>query len=135
MLPVADAFAIPRLRPMHSAARSNSGKKVLFALLVLFVLSLTGTSRLHAARTETKPKRNAELSGEFFNEPTVRVFQLEISDAALMQLRRAPRSYVTGTVREGDTVLTNVAIRLKGMGSFRGIDEKPSLVVKFDEFA
>ena len=32
-------------------------------------------------------------------------------------------------------MLANVGIRLKGMGSFRSIEEKPSLVVKFDEFA
>jgi spore coat protein CotH len=31
-------------------------------------------------------------------------------------------------------VLTNVGVRLKGMGSFRSVDEKPSLTVKFDEF-
>jgi spore coat protein H len=72
---------------------------------------------------------------KFFNESEIRTFDFEISDAALIQLRRTPRSYVTGTVREGTHVLTNVAIRLKGMGSYRTIDEKPSLAVKFDEVA
>jgi hypothetical protein len=74
-------------------------------------------------------------SAKFFSEPTIRTFEFQISDAALNQLRRSPRSYVTGTVREGDHVLTNVAIRIKGMGSFRNVDSKPSLAVKFDEFA
>jgi spore coat protein H len=86
-----------------------------------------------AARAATPPKK---APGEkFFTEPEIRTFNFEITDAALNQLRRSPRLYVTGTVREGNHVLTNVAIRLKGMGSFRTVDEKPSLAVKFDEFA
>lgn len=72
---------------------------------------------------------------KFFSEPEIRTFQFEISGTASNRLRVAPRSYVMGTVREGDRVLTNVAIRLKGMGSFRSLDEKPSFAVKFDEFA
>ena len=72
---------------------------------------------------------------KFFNETNVRAFHFEISNEGLNQLRRSPRTYVSATVREGGHVLTNVAVRLKGMGSFRSVDEKPSLVVKFDEFA
>src|SRR6185503_17658588 len=60
--------------------------------------------------------------------------QFEISDPALRSLQRMSRNYVKGTVREGDVVLTNVGFRLKGMGSFRPIYEKPSFAVKFDEF-
>jgi hypothetical protein len=77
-----------------------------------------------------------KVPGEkFFNETNVRTFHFEIPETALTQLRRSPRSYIAGAMREGDRVLTNVAIRTKGMGSFRSVDEKPSLVVKFDEFA
>lgn len=75
-----------------------------------------------------------EASWEFFNDPQVRVFQFEVSEAELMSLRRRQPNYVKGTVREGNVVLTNVGIRLKGMGSFRPVFEKPSLAVKFDEF-
>lgn len=52
-----------------------------------------------------------------------------------MSLRRQGRTYAKATVREGAHVLTNVGVRLKGMGSFRPLHEKPSLAVKFDEFA
>jgi len=76
-----------------------------------------------------------EPGDKFFTEPAARMFRFEISETALTQLRRSPRTYVPATVREGDRVLTNVAVRIKGMGSFRSIDEKPSLAVKFDEFA
>src|SRR5690349_18660749 len=63
---------------------------------------------------------------EFFSDPKVRLFQFEISPSGVAALRRMPRAYVSGTVREGNRVLTNVAIRLKGMGSFRTVDEKAS---------
>lgn len=76
-----------------------------------------------------------EASWEFFNDPTVRTFQFEVSEPGLMSLRRRQPNYVKGTVREGNIVLTNVGFRLKGMGSFRPVFEKPSLAVKFDEFA
>ena len=120
---------------MRAATRWSFGKRVLCALLCLFVLIRFGSFELHAAGRETKPKKKAELSGDFFNEATVRVFQIEIPEAALLHLRRSPRTYVAGQLREGEHVLTNVAIRLKGMGSFRSVNEKPSLAIKFDEFA
>lgn len=75
-----------------------------------------------------------EASWEFFNDPKVRVFQFEVSQTGLMSLRRGQDSYVKGTMREGNVVLTNVGVRLKGMGSYRPVNDKPSLAVKFDEF-
>lgn len=72
---------------------------------------------------------------KFFNDTNIHTFHFELSDSSLTQLRRSSRTYVPATVREGDRVLTNVAVRIKGMGSYRGVDEKPSLAVKFDEFA
>lgn len=109
---------------VHSNFMPGMWRFLSLALLMILVGST------HAAE---KPKK---APGEkFFNESEIRTFDFELSDAALIQLRRAPRSYVTGTVREGSHVLTNVAIRLKGMGSYRTIDEKPSLAVKFDEVA
>lgn len=93
--------------------------------LVLLASAAWGANKLEAR----KPPGD-----KFFTEPALRTFHFEISDVALNQLRRLPRQYVSANVREGDRVLTNVAVRIKGMGSFRSIDEKPSLAVKFDEF-
>lgn len=75
-----------------------------------------------------------ETSQVFFSDPTVRSFHFEIFPEQLSMLRRSPRTYVRGTMREGSRVLTNVGFHLKGMGSFRTVDEKASFAVKFDEF-
>ena len=75
-----------------------------------------------------------ETSQAFFDDPTVRSFQFEIPPDQLATLRRSPRTYVRGTMRDGSRVLTNVGFHLKGMGSFRTVDEKASFAVKFDEF-
>src|SRR2546428_6864113 len=73
-------------------------------------------------------------SDAFFTNAPVRVFKFDIPETQLNILRRNPKTYVRGAVREGTTVLNEVAIRLKGMGSFRPVDDKPSLAVKFDHF-
>jgi len=124
-LPDGWAFAIHGT--MRSAVvRSRSWLNVC-CLLSLTLALIAGAAEKNGAK---------KLPGEkFFTEPAIRTFDFEIPDAALNQLRRSPRTYVRGTVREDDRVLTNVGLRLKGMGSFRGVDEKPSLAVKFDEFA
>jgi hypothetical protein len=53
------------------------------------------------------------------------------------QLRQHPRTYVSGTIREGNVTYTNVAIRLKGgPGSSRPVDDnKPAFTVNFDRLA
>jgi len=113
---------------MQSAVLSAAWQRT--ALVLALVSCITG--QCFAA---TYSRTAKEPGAEFFSEQAIRTFHFEISEAGLNQLRRSPRSYVSGTVREGNRVLTNVAIRIKGMGSFRTIDEKPSLAVKFDEFA
>jgi spore coat protein H len=106
--------------------RHHNSEARIRALFLAFVMALSAGA---AEKTKKAPGE------KFFVEPEIRTFSFEVSEAGLNQLRRSSRSYITGTVREGQHVLTNVAIRLKGMGSFRSIDEKPSLAVKFDEFA
>ena len=79
-------------------------------------------------------KKKADLATEFFSGKSIPTFKITIADEQLAQLKKENRKYVRSTVKVGDTVMTNVAIRLKGMGSFQGLDGKPSLAVKFDEF-
>jgi spore coat protein H len=88
-----------------------------------------------AADSAGRPAKKAEAAAEFFHEPAIRTFQFELSDAALSLLRQSPRSYVTGSVVEAGRILTNVAVRLRGNGSFRSLDDKPNFAVKFDQFA
>jgi hypothetical protein len=89
------------------------------------------------AGAQAQPEAGAkkiEARAGFFASPAVALFEFEVNPAGAAILRRNSRTYVPATVRQGGTVLTNVGIRLKGMGSFRPVDEKPSLAVKFDEF-
>src|SRR5262245_17807976 len=94
-------------------------------LLALGIAVGCGSGDARAAEFTPTPKASAarDASQEFFKDPKVRIFQFEIPDTALAALRRAPRNYAKGTMREGPRVLTNVAFRLKGMGSFRNVDE------------
>jgi spore coat protein H len=98
------------------------------------VAALVCLGFLVPAQAAEKRASNAVASADFFADPAVRRFKIEIAETNLASLRRAPRTYVRGNLMEGGTVLTNVGIHLKGMGSFRTIDERPSLAVKFDEF-
>src|SRR5688572_21751908 len=100
--------------------------KALALLLALF-------TALPLAAAEGK-KKKTELASEFFTGKRIRTFKITIADDQLATLKKENRKYVRSTVAIGDTVLTNVAIRLKGMGSFQGLDAKPSFAVKFDEF-
>jgi len=116
----------------------GTGVGVLRVILVaasVAVSLLSSDCRAAEAAVKRAGGGKKEASREFFNDPKVRVFQFEISETNVAALRRVPRAYVSGTVREGNQVLTNVAIRLKGMGSFRTVGEKASFAVKFDEFA
>jgi hypothetical protein len=75
-----------------------------------------------------------EASDKLFSEQAVRVFEIEIPQQGLSALRGAPRTYVRGKITEGGTVLADVGIHLKGMSSFRPIDEKPSFAVKLNKY-
>lgn len=78
----------------------------------------------------TKP----DPSAEFFADHKVRLVEIELTEPAKAALRSNPRSYIIGNVREGTQTFTKVGIHLKGMGSFRRLDEKPSFVLNFDKF-
>ncbi len=118
-------------QPMHPAPHPNCSAKVrCLALLAVVGMLVAGAGHALAQRVK-KPEKGAA----FFNEPELRTFQFELPEAALLQLRQSPRSYVMGSVLEGGQRLTNVAFRLRGHGSFRSLEEKPNFAVHFQEFA
>src|SRR5262245_54037695 len=75
-----------------------------------------------AARSET----NSALPGDdLFKLGHIPQIQVLLSPAAMDQLGQRPRTYVIGTIREGNVTYTNVSIRLKGgPGSFRSLDDR-----------
>jgi spore coat protein H len=77
-----------------------------------------------------KPDPGAEL----FDSPNLRTFKITLAKDQYDALAANNRRYVRATVAEGGGIYSNVAIRLKGMGSFRPLHEKPSFAVKFDEY-
>lgn len=71
---------------------------------------------------------------EFFSGEKIRTFKIDVAEPGLGLLVKNDRSYVRATVTEGTNVLKEVGIHLKGMGSFRPFNEKPSIAVKFDKY-
>lgn len=119
-----------------SEPRSLTG--LLLALMrtfgkILITACLIAASLAVASAASAK-KKKPPPGAEFFTEPTLRAFTVEVSESELVRLRQSPRAYVTGQVVEAAQVLTNVGIRLRGHGSFRTVDEKPNFTLKFDEF-
>src|SRR5258706_2182229 len=103
-----------------------SGRRALRVLLTASALSLASTSLVAAAA--------AVPGAELFADPKVRTFKIDIVGSEFEALKKDNRQYVRGTVREGTNVFTNVAVHLKGMGSFRPLNEKPSFAVRFDKY-
>ena len=75
-----------------------------------------------------------------FDPAPVHRYSLEIPEEGLATLRDDRkednrRTYVKATFREGDLVLREVGVHLKGnSGSFRQLGEKPGFTIKFDHF-
>jgi len=84
----------------------------------------------------TASAAKADPGAEFFDSAELRTFKITLGKeqyAALSDNNRN-RQYVSATVAVGGVTYSNVAVRLKGIGSFRPLHEKPSLAVKFDEY-
>src|SRR5881396_1332914 len=104
------------------------------ALLCIVGLILHGDElRTQSPKSEASGhgRKKALRSDDFFADHTVRVFEIELTAAAMNSLRRGMREYVSGRLREGGQVFTNVGIHLKGMGSFQTLAQKPSFAIKF----
>jgi len=96
---------------------------------------LLGPALLPAAAAG--PKAAADASYGLFDSGKVLHLAIELGPKELDALRREPRKYVKATLREGDgAVYRDVGIHLKGAaGSFRVIDQKPSLTLNMDKFS
>ena len=77
---------------------------------------------------------NRLVGNELFADRPIPRIAITIAEPELQKLRVQNRNYVSATVTVDDRVFKDVAVRLKGRGSFRPLDDKPSFAVKFDEF-
>jgi hypothetical protein len=83
----------------------------------------------------TGPKKNVRAADDLFTNSYVPSLSIEIPEAGVERLQQSPRRYVRATVREGDLVYTNVAIRLKGgPGSFKQFNEKAAFTLNFTKY-
>ncbi len=71
---------------------------------------------------------------ELFDEESIPEFALELSAESMAALRSSPYDWVSGTFTYDGEVFENVGVRTKGSSSWRGIDDKPALKVKFDKY-
>lgn len=72
---------------------------------------------------------------DIFKDLVIPRLEITIPPKGVASFRRGGREYATATIREGDTVYTNVGIRLKGgPGSWRPFNEQPAFTVNFDNF-
>ncbi len=81
------------------------------------------------ALAQDDPARN------LFRGGTVLDLRIELDEASVEALRKAPRTHVRATLRDGSRVHGNVAVKLKGAaGSFREFDDRPAFSISFDKF-
>ena len=100
-------------------------------LLLLFLFSPLTT---HAAGL-TRTRADAERSDQFFSNAPIPFLKIEISATNLAALQRNNRAYARATLRDGETVYSEVGVHLKGSaGSVRDINDKPALTLNFDRF-
>ncbi len=111
-------------------------KPVIFAVLLL-ASSLWLPAAHHQAGVDGKKvkKQDAAQAEELFAQHKVLQLKIELSATNLSTLEKEPKSYVTATLTEGDTVYAEVALHLKGgTGSFRPMIDRPALTLNFDKF-
>ena len=102
------------------------------------LLSLSLLIFVENGRGDTPPRTDPQLpdkSDSWFRRPGIHQIQVQVPPESMAALRNEARSYVRATVTEGTERLVEVGLRVKGRtGSFRTIDDKPSLTLTFDHY-
>ena len=82
-----------------------------------------------ASQHQLEARKEADA---LFTNNTILHLTLDISEESFKSLQRTPRKYVPATLRDGDTVYTNLAVHVKGgSGSLRKVDDRPGLTLHF----
>ena len=108
--------------------------------ILVFTLAVVGVTAADKDVSGKKPAKapkakKGDLSDRLFatNAPIL-TFQINVSEREMAALQKDDRSYARGDVTVGTNLLRDVALRVKGNGSRRPLQEKPSLVLKFDHY-
>jgi spore coat protein CotH len=80
------------------------------------------------------PDAGVDPSAEIFDPDRIATYQLELPPDSVTALDADPRTYVRGTLRYGDEVVSDIGVRLKGEFNFRPLGQKAPFKLKFDEF-
>src|SRR5438128_652760 len=117
-------------------ARITTGRGFSRAVfLIIWLCFLVGAVAFWKAQASVGPRIQQDVSDLFFTNGPVPSFKIEIKGTNLAALQRNNRAYVRATVKEGDSVYSNVGIHLKGAaGSFRELNDNPALTINFDKF-
>ena len=99
----------------------------LFTRLALLAVLCLSAPRVSAAAA-------AAPGAEFFADGPLHRFEIQIAATNLDALREDPREYVPATVRADGRTYTNVGVHLKGVATFRPVDDQPSLTLNFSKF-
>lgn len=117
--------------------------KIQMLLLVPWLICSASASAADKNQFTKTPKTSAKSprakkvdpsDALFATNAPILTFNIEIAGSELAALQKDDRSYARGTVSIGSNVLRDVALRLKGNGSRRPLNEKPSFVAKFDHY-
>ena len=79
-------------------------------------------------------EKKSDIADALFGDTNVHTLRLELPYASLAALKQGNRDYVRATLQDGNQVLRDVGIRLKGHGTFQPIDKKPAFTLKLNEF-
>lgn len=103
------------------------GKAAILAMAALMFASAPGVA--------ADSRKNKSSGGEaLFRDGKIRTFRIEVPESGLRALKLGNKDYVRATLREGDTVLKEVGVRLKGHSTFQDIDRRPNFILKMNEF-
>ncbi len=110
---------------------------VLLSFIFAAVVSCTSESKKNpqsdnATGAAKSIEPTATTLNDFLRFDAVHPIHLKISDEGLESLRKKPRKYVAGEFEYGGVTRT-VSVKLKGHRSFRNVDEKPAIKLRFDK--
>ena len=100
------------------------------------LLFLVGLGCLHcpawpADSDAAEAAKHQAATAEFLRGPVVEL-HFDVSDENLKALRKKPRRYVEAHLKSGGKQYRGVAVKLKGDGSFKPVNQKPALTVDLD---